>query len=71
MINRVPDEIQGEKPVALKEKKKQTAKPISVRFSSEEIKRLASHAKKYTGGNVSKWVRFASINHVPRKRDLV
>lgn len=45
--------------------------PTTTRFSIGERAHLKAMAKKYTGGNLSEWIRYAALYFKPRKRDLV
>ena len=31
---------------------------------------IRANAKKYANGNLSLWLRYAGMNHIPRKKDL-
>lgn len=55
-------------PVGAKKKVKKISKKrkeIQVRASVEERALIFANAKKYAGGSISAWVRFASINYHP------
>ena len=43
---------------------------IAARVSADEYRVIEQKAKQYAGGNVSEWIRYASVNMVPRKDDL-
>jgi hypothetical protein len=43
---------------------------ISLRLSLTERVFIDSHARKYAGGNVSEWVRYAALNFKPTKEDF-
>jgi hypothetical protein len=45
-------------------------KPISTRFLFTEQMILQAMATKFTGGNVSEWIRYAALNFKPAKKDL-
>ena len=46
-------------------------KPINIRTSVSEYLEIQRKANKYTGGDISKWLRYASIKHNPNKKDLI
>lgn len=54
----------------VKEKK---PKQAQVNFKCpEDVKELLQkQADKYTNGELSEWLRYAGLNHVPPKKDLV
>lgn len=56
----------------MKLKKTKKNAPVLVNFKMEkaDIKLMVSKAKKYTKGNISQWLRFSSVNHVPKRKDL-
>ena len=39
------------------------------RVNHEEMATIKAKAREFTGGNVSEWVRVASLNYVPRRKD--
>ncbi len=43
---------------------------INFKVTAAEKKSIAALAKKYAGGNVSLWLRYASMHCKPRKIDL-
>ncbi len=43
---------------------------INFKVTAAEKKKIVALAKKYAGGNVSLWLRYASMNCTPRKADL-
>jgi hypothetical protein len=42
-----------------------------VRFSTEELGIIMCKAGMYCEGNVSQWIRYAALNCMPAKEDLV
>lgn len=52
----------------LKEDKK--TKYLSIKISESDHAKIILQAKKYTGGNVSRWIRYAAIKLTPKKEDL-
>jgi hypothetical protein len=44
---------------------------VNVKLTKAERKLLQMKADKYTGGNVSEWLRYAGMNLDPRAQDLV
>ena len=46
-------------------------KNFTMRMSPEEAREVQEKADTYTGGNVSQWLRYAAVNHVPKKSELV
>ncbi len=40
---------------------------LHVRYSHGHIKTIVQMANKYTGGNLSKWIRIASLNYKPKR----
>lgn len=49
--------------------KKQTI--INFRITKEEEQKLLKLAHKYTEGNLSAWIRYAGLHHVPKKKKQV
>lgn len=53
---------------------KKPAKPkptlINLKVYEEDLKALMARAKKYTGGNLSLWLRYSGLNHIPKRKDL-
>lgn len=43
---------------------------VPVRFTDEEHEKASSFAKKFTNGNLSEWIRYATLNFEPKKRDM-
>jgi len=43
---------------------------LPIKLTKEEKKQLQEKADKYTGGNVSAWVRYAAIKLEPKSADL-
>lgn len=52
----------------LKEDKK--TKYLSIKISESDYAKIILQAKKYTGGNVSRWIRYAAIKLKPNPEDL-
>lgn len=50
--------------------KKDVKKQRTIRFSEEEFSEIINRAKKYAKGNLSRYVRYAALNFVPKKKDL-
>lgn len=55
---------------------KQAIKPkknklLNLKVTPKEMHQIQLKADKYTGGNVSEWIRYASIQLEPRVSDLV
>lgn len=44
--------------------------PILVKATSDQKKAMQSNADKYAGGNLSKWMRFASVYFIPSAEHL-
>lgn len=44
---------------------------INLKLTRNERRMIQARADKYTGGNVSEWIRYAAINLEPRIQDLV
>lgn len=45
--------------------KREQDSPTTVRFKDEEKAHIVKMALRYTGGNVSEWVRYAALNFRP------
>lgn len=45
-------------------------KIINIKCTEEELEQIKANAEQYAGGNMSGWIRFASINLVPKKKHL-
>lgn len=43
---------------------------LNLKVTAEERKALVQNAKKFAKGNLSLWLRYSGLNHVPRKKDL-
>lgn len=41
-----------------------------LRLSEADEKQISELAKKYAGGNVSGWIRYAALHYRPTKKDL-
>lgn len=52
-------------------KEKQKPKQLNLKVSAEVEEALQKQADKYANGNLSEWLRYAGLNHVPPKKDLV
>lgn len=51
-------------------RKKAETTLINLKVTSEELKAIRGRAKRFANGNVSRWMRFAGLNHTPRSKDL-
>lgn len=51
-------------------KETEDKKLINFKATEEEEKAILANAKKYAGGNMSAWIRFASQNFIPKASDL-
>jgi hypothetical protein len=51
--------------------KMKSGKSILFRTTEDERKKIEDKAKEYTDGDISKWVRFASLHFVPQKSHLL
>lgn len=47
--------------------KKAALKLINLKVDSKDRKAIEAAAKKYTGGNVSEWLRLAGIQYKPKR----
>lgn len=56
--------------MTLKGLKKIKKQLVHLHFDSEDLKKIDQNAKKYTEGNRSAWIRYASLNFKPKKKDL-
>ncbi len=54
----------------LKKEQQKNRKNVTVRMSNDERNRAMQKAMAYTNGDLSKWVRYAAQNCVPRKKDM-
>jgi hypothetical protein len=52
-------------------KKKSSSKIIPVKCNDDVTQKLQDKADLYTEGNLSEWLRYAGLNCVPPKSDLV
>jgi hypothetical protein len=55
---------------------KQSIKPtkknlLNLKVTDLELKLIRQKAEKYTGGNISEWIRYAAIQLDPKLTDLV
>lgn len=55
----------------IKKSKKEKPALINIKISKEDLVRLKIKANLYTDGNLSHWLRYAGMNHLPSKKDLV
>lgn len=55
---------------ATRKPKKEVAKLHNFKFKDSDFKLMKAHAKKYTKGNVSKWMRLAGTAFKPSSKDL-
>lgn len=46
-------------------------KTINVKVNVNSYEMMKKLADKFCGGNLSTWIRFSSINFIPKKKDLV
>lgn len=46
-------------------------KLVNIKMSESEFQSVRVKAHRYTGGNLSAWVRYAAIHLVPKETDLV
>lgn len=37
----------------------------------DDYQKIKQNAQKFTAGNISEWIRYAALNHTPKKSDLV
>lgn len=44
---------------------------LNVKVTIAEKRQILLSAKKFANGNMSAWLRFASMNHKPARADLV
>lgn len=54
----------------VRSKQKSDQVPVNVKMSVKERAAMRANAKKFTGNNVSEWVRLSTNNHVPSKKEL-
>jgi len=52
-------------------KKKKEVKTIPIKCTLDVIEQLQNQADKYTEGNLSEWLRYAGVNCIPKKSDIV
>lgn len=62
-------ENERRKKMAEQNGKLQRNKSVLVRISLDEMKKIEKKASKFTNGNVSDWIRYASINMEPNVDD--
>lgn len=43
---------------------------MNVKLTEDEFSRIFSNARKFAGGNISAWVRYAAMNLAPKQGDL-
>jgi len=43
---------------------------MNFKISNQDRKAVIENANKYTGGNISAWVKYASLNYKPKKGEL-
>lgn len=53
-------------------KKPKKAKPslINLKVDKKSLNAIIARAKKYAGGNVSLWLRYAGMTCTPKRKDL-
>lgn len=56
---------------AVAKKQKPPTTIFNIRVTSEDLDMFKSQADKFTGGNVSAWIKYACRNFVPKKSELV
>lgn len=44
---------------------------IQAKATKEELNKIKKKAKDYAGGNISAWIRIASIHFTPKKNQIV
>lgn len=49
---------------------KEKPKLINFKVTKVEFDEILERAQKYTGGNISLWLRFAGRNFVPKHKDI-
>lgn len=54
----------------LKKPKKETPTLVNFKIRKDDLKLVIGKADKYAAGNISRWIRHAAINHVPKRKDL-
>ena len=54
----------------VKNRMKKKDRPILVKLDQLEHNVIKRKADKYTNGNMSEWIRYASLNLEPREEDL-
>ena len=47
------------------------SKPITLKVPEGDLAAIREKADYYTNGNVSMWMRYAALNHRPKKADLI
>ena len=45
--------------------------PMTLKVLKEDLATIKEKAALYTNGNVSMWMRYAALNHRPKKADLM
>lgn len=50
--------------------KKEQTELVNFKIKKDEKKAIMAKAKKYAGGNLSFWLRYAALHFVPSKKDL-
>ncbi len=55
----------------LKKPAKKKKVPVNLKMEHEEKEAIQVQADLYAGGNLSAWLRYAGLNHKPRKGDLI
>jgi len=43
---------------------------MNFKIVDSDRKKIVENAHKYTGGNISAWIKYASINYKPKKDEL-
>jgi hypothetical protein len=44
---------------------------LTFKVNHEEMSSILARSIKFTKGNLSEWIRYASMNFIPTKKDLV
>lgn len=47
------------------------SKPLTLKVPERDLAAIKEKADYYTNGNVSMWMRYAALNHRPKKADLM
>ena len=55
---------------AISPRKRILNKTITLHIKEEDLEKIKALADKYAQGNLSAWIRYAAVNHTPKKSDL-